>query len=306
MGRKVRDYNVRMGDNAIKHFVRPTDLTLQIADVLTSWPLYRSLLYTAVSDPFGLPETVGLYCDRCAQATTWETYIGSPSNTSRSDFRGWKSKEYTCRNCKGSVIEYLYYWAAPDTEKKKNGVFFKYGQFPQLREDIPLELKRQLDPKNVILYQNSVRCRNQDMGLAAVAYLRRVVENKINDLLDMIAAEANDYHFLEAELKKLDEVKKSYRFTDKIAYASVILPPSLRPGNHNPINQLHDLSSEGLHGRPDEECLEIYDASKPVFEYLFREIDLRKQSAAKYAEHLTKLATSRKPRADKSVPPSSS
>ncbi len=167
-------------------------------------------------------------------------------------------------------------------------------------------MERQLDSTNKDLYQKSVCCKNENMGLAAVAYLRRVVENKINDLLDLIANESRDYHFLESELKKLDEVKKSYRFSDKIEYASLILPPSLRPGGHNPISQLHDLSSEGLHGRPDDECLEIYDAARPVFEYLFREIDLRKQSAAKYAEHLTKLATSRKPKTEKSSPTSSS
>jgi hypothetical protein len=76
--------------------------------------------------------------------------------------------------------------------------------------------------------------------------------------------------------------------------AVAILPPSLRPGGHNPIDALHDLVSDGIHRRSEEECIEIFDRVRFVFEYLFREIDARRRSAAEYADSVAKIASKRK------------
>jgi hypothetical protein len=38
-----------------------------------------------------------------------------------------------------------------------------------------------------ILYRNALICRNRGMGLAAVAYMRRLVEDKTNELISVAA-----------------------------------------------------------------------------------------------------------------------
>jgi hypothetical protein len=264
----------------------------KVSEILSGWPLYKILEYWTEELTCLLPPLVELYCSspECEDVTLWETFI---KRTPPEDYRGWKSKEYTCRHCKKAKVTYHYVWIEQDPEKKRAGRFFKWGQYPTLSEFVPRELIRRLDLEDLKLYRKSLRCRNQDIGLGAVSYLRRVVENKINQLLDEIATEAHKYRFEEEQLKQLADVKKDWRFSEKIKYASLILPPSLRPGEHNPMDQLHDLASEGLHYLPDEECLELYDRCKPVFEYLFREIDARKRSAEQYKEKLAELASKR-------------
>jgi len=281
------------GENEIAILNSQEEFSAKFADLLANWPLYKTLAYLTSGDFNRPPKLIQVYCPspECEDDTLWETHISS-----NEDYVGWKKVSYTCRHCKTAVITYHYFWIRPADHNKPRRIY-KYGQHPRLPERIPKELMRRLDDEDLELYRASLRCRNQDMGLGAISYLRRVVENKINQILDEIAVEAHKYKFEEQQLQVLEKVKTDWKFSEKIKYASVILPPSLRPGEHNPVDQLHDLASEGLHYRPDGDCLEIYDRCRPVFEYLFREIDARKKSATEYAASLAKLATTRKPKA---------
>ena len=200
-------------------------------------------------------------------------------------------REYTCRNCKKAKITYHYYWGNSTSGKL---LFFKVGQWPALEERIPRELKQSLDRSSLNLYHKALCCRNQNLGLGSLAYLRRVIEDKIGLILDMIAEEANGIGFAAEDVAKVKEVKAKGLFKDKIDIASAILPPSLRPGGHNPIDALNDLASDGLHRLSETECIEVFDRVRFVFEYLFKEIDNRRRTAAEYATSVAKLASQRK------------
>jgi hypothetical protein len=291
-----------MATDDVKVFDKAKDVAIALADLLANWPLYKVLTFT-ISNPdvaklqsvYFFPEQIRQYCGNpeCETNTIWET-----TQDAGYDLTGEKSKTFKCRHCKKSEITFYYLWRRQSIIKEYYlpARFQKIGQFPALNELVPRELVKRLDQPDLSLYRKSVSCRNQAQGLGAVAYLRRVVENKINLVLDELAEEATKYGFEVEQLKNLENAKKSWRFSDKIKYASVILPHSLRPGGHNPIDQLHDLASEGVHYLSDDDSLELYDECRPVFEYLFREIDSRKRSAADYAQNLAKLATSRKSR----------
>lgn len=284
----------------IKIFDNAKDVATNLADLLANWPLYKAFSFT-ISNPnvaqmqsvYFFPEQIRQYCvnQECETITIWET-----SRDPAIDLRGRNAKLFKCRHCKLSEVTFYYFWRGQGTYKGRDfpATFYKIGQYPELNELVPQELVKRLDQSDLLLYRRSVTCRNQAMGLGAVSYLRRVVENKINVVLDELAEEATKYGFEVEQLKKLEEAKKSWRFSEKIKYASLILPPSLRPGGHNPIDQLHDLASEGVHYLSDDDSLELYDECRPVFEYLFREIDSRRSSAADYAQRLAKLATNRK------------
>lgn len=141
----------------------------------------------------------------------------------------------------------------------------KVGQWPPLEERVPDTLKKVLDKEDLSFYKNALRMRNYNLGTAAVAYLRRVVENKINDVLDVLAEAAQEHSFAAEELKKIKEAKRSFRFDDKIDYAANLLPPHLRPeGKANPIDVLHDLTSDGLHSKSEEECIDVFDKVRKV------------------------------------------
>ena len=67
------------------------------------------------------------------------------------------------------------------------------------------------------------------------------------------------------ELAKIEDAKTSKRFDDKVSYAAKLMPPHLRPGGENPIDKLHDLASDGLHSKSEEECIQIFDRCRHVF-----------------------------------------
>ena len=58
------------------------------------------------------------------------------------------------------------------------------------------------------------------------------------------------------------------------------------PGGVNPIDKLHDLASDGIHNRSEDECLEIFDRCKASFEYVFRELDVQIEDAKAYIASL--------------------
>jgi hypothetical protein len=289
---------------AVISLANQTELTKCLAEVLQNWPLYRRLHYTSPTDPhlvekggiyesathrYGvLPHELNLYCPTCKNDLRWQT-ANCKIYFSRGPFH---TALYTCRNCGPERVEYFFAWeptyeGTPPTFRA--GVFFKVGQYPELSERIAPELARRLAGADLDLYQKALRSRNFNYGIGAVAYLRRVVENRMNDLLGLIAEAARNSEFASGELVRLEDVRSSKSFDEKVDYAAGILPPQLRTGGHNPIERLHAIASEGLHAMSDEECIAIFDESQAVFEYFFRHLEIGLKEAQDFAARLAAL-----------------
>ena len=131
----------------------------------------------------------------------------------------------------------------------------KSASTPISAERIPAALVKQLEKEDLDFYEKAVRLRNHGLGIASLAYLRRVIENRTNDILDVLSEIAASHEFAGEELAKIEDAKTSKRFDDKISYAAKLMPPHLRPGGENPIDKLHDLASDGLHSKSEEECI---------------------------------------------------
>ena len=215
--------------------------------------------------------------------------------------RSFGEARYVCRNCGRWGVSYFFSWAANYVTLKEsltkfiNGVFFKVGQYPPLAERIVPELERRLEGEDLALYQKALRSRNFGYGIGAVAYLRRVVENRMDDLLGLIAQDARDAQFAPDDLAELENVRASKRFDEKVKYAAAILPPALRQGGHNPIERLHAIASEGIHTKSDDECIGIFDATQAVFEYFFRHFEITSKEREEFA---AKLASLTRPKQD--------
>lgn len=269
--------------------VSDTELWAKLEEILQSWPLYRSFTYEGAPNIGSLPNRISLHCDNCGKEQLWENL------DSRTDFpdimhNGFlPARRYACKNCEQEIVRYFVYWSK---EKDGPAIVFKTGQHPPLEERIPKELK--LEGEDLDFYQKGLRCRNFNYGLAGVAYLRRVIENRMNEMLDLIAQEARTANFAEQDLKKLEQIKTGKPFSDKVDYAAGILPPHLRPGDHNPIERLHDITSDGVHAKSDEECIEIFDKSRFVFEYTFKKLQVDAAEARAFAEKLAKLTQPKK------------
>jgi hypothetical protein len=56
---------------------------------------------------------------------------------------------------------------------------------------------------------------------------------------------------------------------------------------------LHELASDGLHAKSDEECVEIFDKCRITFEYVFSKLRLETEDAKKYVQSLVDLTEER-------------
>lgn len=283
---------------AVEAFSTDEALADKLQVVLQEWPLYRSLVYTGANNVSFVPQYIRLFCEGCDISTFWQTTFGQYEKFPD----GFASKEYKCRNCGKGTIRYYFYWA----RREGQTLFFKVGQFPELEEQVSSTLEAALTDEDLKLYKNALRLRNFNLGIAAVAYMRRVVENRMNDMLEVLYQAARVHNAPAEVLAKHDEVMKDKRFLTKIDYAGDLLPKNLRPdGQPNPMAVLHDLASDGLHSKSDEECVDIFDACRQTFEYVFGKIRIETEEAKAFIEGVSKLAAKRTKVESKTNPPRS-
>jgi hypothetical protein len=176
------------------------DLARKLEVILRSWPLYRVLEYTGADELHAVPEYINLYCDFCKKDTIWQTELESHITYKA----GLTRKDYRCRNCGHGTVVYYFYWE----EQEKSSKFFKVGQYPELEERVSGSLETALDAEGLKMYKTALRLRNFNLGIGAVAYMRRIVENRMNDMLDVLY-EAAIAHNAPAEiLARHEEIKR--------------------------------------------------------------------------------------------------
>jgi len=135
--------------------------------------------------------------------------------------------------------------------------------------------------------KKAITSRNFNNGLASVAYLRRVVENQIEPLIQRLL---NNSEGGSEELKtRIEKARTDRGFRGLLDLAGQVLPDYLKPGGTNPLVPLHKLASEGMHNLPEDECIQIFDESKEVFSFVFRELHRHQREVKAFEENLKKL-----------------
>jgi hypothetical protein len=168
----------------------------------------------------------------------------------------------------------------------------KVGQSPAPSVVLPKDLGRNLGEDASQFYRRSLVCRNNGFGLAAATYIRRVVEDKTNELIEL-AAEVAESHQLDevtvAGIRKAADSTVYTRFEDKLQYASTVFPDTLLVGSYNPLATLYSLVSKGIHGLSEEECIAIADDTSAVFEYVFAKLRADMTQRNKFVERMKRL-----------------
>jgi hypothetical protein len=183
-------------------------------------------------------------------------------------------------------VHYCFIWQ----ERTENTIFVKVGQYPELEERVPESLAQALGADDLKLFKNALRMRNFNLGVAAVAYMRRVVENRMNEMLEILHEAAVTHNAAPEDLSRYREMRKEKRFSVKVDYAGELLPASLRPpGKPNPMSILHELASDGLHTKSDEECVDIFDACRRTFEYVFGKLRIETENAKNFVQDMASL-----------------
>ncbi|HEC38108.1 MAG TPA: hypothetical protein ENI29_07720 [bacterium] len=173
----------------------------------------------------------------------------------------------------------------------------KVGQYPPWDINIKKNLIKLLGEYSEN-YKKGKTCESQSYGIGAFAYYRRIVEDIIGELLEiiqdlMIGEELEKYQ------EVLEKVRNTKNSTKKIALVKDLLPPILKTEQFNPLKTIHDALSKGLHGRTDEECLEDADSIRTSLVFLVDAILSRRKGQQEYTKNMKKIIEKQRKRIER-------
>jgi hypothetical protein len=270
------------------------DIGKVIKEVLENDPLYVKVKVakpSRLSDGLYSVGTLFLRCPQCKQKYPFHTMhssgggAGSGMRSAPPPKRTVDSFAYTCTGCQSITFRY---WVEVDREE---GWLRKVGQLPSWDIGISHDVERFLG-EDAEFYKRARICMSQSYGLAACAYLRRVLENQINGLLILI----RDTHLEEGSQEKgekINELLHSKSLDDKLSKAYCYAPGVIIVEGSNPLKLIYENLSAGIHRRSEEECicsaLEVSAALEFVVLELARHREMRKQ----YTERIRELSQRR-------------
>lgn len=237
------------------------------------------------------PRVVFLYCDVCKSKLPFRSLPDDswhfPVNNRHKQTKGPLSAALHPRmtgtyeflfKCSGCDQSTLISWIEVNFE---NNFIRKVGQSIPWSIDIGKELEKDLgDDKN--LYKKALILLSQSYGIGACAYLRRIIENQINPMLQILYEIKQSEGAEETELQQIAETIKSKNFTTKIELASAILPDSIFVEGRNPVKLMHDQFSRSIHALDDAEAVSVATGLKGAFEYLVVELNRRQRSRKQF------------------------
>ena len=158
-------------------------------------------------------------------------------------------------------------------------------------------LRGALQPKDIaeelgadaILYKKALRNMNEGYGVGACAYLRRLVEQHINPLLELLYEMKQEEGADEKQLSEIKEAIRAKDFSKKTQFAADIAPSSVLVAGTNPLKTLHDLLSESIHVHDDENAMNIAMKLSRTVEFVIRRLKSRYEEQKQYAAVMREL-----------------
>ena len=254
-----------------------------LAEFLVSAALYRVEAFPSVKlreyDRGGYyvvaPPLLDRECDACGP-TKWQfdggAYEGKVGEKALEHLR------YKCRNCGEATFNiWVIWWRGGGGAAS----FLKAGQFPKLETSIPKEFAEALGDRRP-LYLKGMTLRHNTYGIGALTYFRRLIEDTIDEMLDLLQGSMEETQSDPAAVEKLKRAREGTRFEDKVKIAGEVIPPHLRPGGVNPFGDLYGLLSIGLHDLSDEECCDIVDAMDGSLKFIYTRLKTHVGEAKAY------------------------
>jgi hypothetical protein len=263
---------------------------LTAEDFVIKWPLYTPFEF----NEYKSPDRISFDCSVCSKETTWAVSF-------RREERLFFFIEYQCTLCGKANLSVIYRISkrAPHVYMGPSGQETKYlsvqvqkiGQFPPLSIDIPKSLEKNLGAEATILYKKALINRNEGYGLGSVTYIRRVVEDKTDELIEVVAELAETHNIDSSIVAKIRAVKNERAtYEEKLRIAATVLPDSLVVDGANPLGVLYGLVSQGVHDLSEKECIYIADETKSVFEFTFTHLRAETKVRHDFVDKVKRLA----------------
>ncbi len=169
--------------------------------------------------------------------------------------------KYACRNCRKSFKDYAI--RGNFQKEKETWIVSKYGEFPPFGTPTPARTISLIGPDRV-LFLKGRRCENQELGIGAFVYYRRVIENQKNRIFDEIIRVSSHLSSEKELTEELEIAKKEIQFTKGVEAIKHALPQALLINGQNPLLLLHAALSKGVHELSDDDCLQLASSIRLV------------------------------------------
>lgn len=143
----------------------------------------------------------------------------------------------------------------------------KVGQLPPWDISVPKPLGEAFG-KEKGLYKSARECMSHSYGVAACAYLRRILEERIPILLEALKEQREAEGASPEDLREIEDALRRREAEDRLRLANQALPESIKLTGANPLALIYDRLSDALHRRDDQECMEVAKAVAGPLEHI--------------------------------------
>lgn len=253
----------RLNDNLIRIFLEQA-------------PLYKVIDYLKPQINRGslLIDEIEAFCETCQLSRPFQNFRNRGGSGAGFALEAVKTGntyfEFSCVSCRKET----HYYCVRQTVGEETISLQKFGEFPRKQLDRDKALQKFFKDDSEY-YEKAVVCLANGYGIASFAYFRRIIENNIIRLLDMLHDDATTTGQNEEVRNAIGELKKDSPMSNKIKIANAALPQYLNPDGLNPLGRLYQILSEGVHSYSDSECLQKALTAKECITYLISELTSR-------------------------------
>jgi hypothetical protein len=170
----------------------------------------------------------------------------------------------------------------------------KIGQsIPPWRKPAKPEVQKALG-EDFEFYQRARALIGEGYGMGACAYLRRLIEDEIDPLLDKLANVETERGSSPERIAEIEAIRTGRDFARKATAVYSVVPEILQIPGINPLITLHSAYSAGMHGLAESECLEIANDTLMILERVIVHLSNSPHEQRSYVEKVKQLEARRR------------
>ena len=169
--------------------------------------------------------------------------------------------KYSCSNCRSrsKIFAIMARWNAVADE----GEAVKIGEWPPFGPQLSVRMAS-IAGQSKDLFQMGHRAEMQGLGIAAMVYYRKVIENQKNHIIDEIIRVARRTHLSEPQIEKLKAARDEKEFKRAVEIISDAIPQLLLINGYNPLALLEQALTKGLTVERDHDALRLATAIRKI------------------------------------------
>jgi hypothetical protein len=168
---------------------------------------------------------------------------------------------YSCSNCRcrSKIFAIMARWNAVADE----GEAVKIGEWPPFGPQVSARVTSIVGQSNA-LFLMGCRAEMQGLGIGAMVYYRKVVENQKNQIIDEIIRVGRRAHSSEPQIEKLKAARSEKEIKKAVEIISDAIPQVLLINGYNPLALLEQALTKGSYVQKDHDALRLAAAIRKI------------------------------------------